>query len=199
MKGVYVFFADGFEDIEAVAPVDILLRGSVNVKRVSLSDDRSATSSRGMPVVTDLGFREFEAELFRQETAGEETSDRDFLIFPGGMPGAGNLASCNRLMMILERHLAAGGAVAAICAAPALVLSPRVNGVRMTCHDNFAEVLEKSGNTRVTDGVVRDGRIITGRGAGLSICFGLEILRAIKGDECVRAVAGGMMLDSIGK
>lgn len=199
MKGVYVFFADGFEDIEAIAPVDILHRGGVEVKTVSLGAERSAKSSRGLQVATNLAFREFEAELFRQETAGEETSDRDFLIFPGGMPGAGNLASCNRLMMILERHLAAGGAVAAICAAPALVLSPRVNGVRMTCHDNFAEVLEKSGNTRVTDGVVRDGRIITGRGAGLSIRFGLEILRAIKGDECVSAVAGGMMLDSIGK
>lgn len=194
MRGVYVFFADGFEDIEAIAPVDILLRGGVEVKTVSLGADRSAKSSRGLQVATNLAFNEFEAELFKQEVGGETTSERDFLIFPGGMPGAKNLASCNKLMMILDRHLEAGGAVAAICAAPALVLSPHVKGVKMTCHDNFAQTLESSGNTRVPDGVVRDGRVITGKGAGLSVEFGLEILKAVKDEDAAGTVARGMML-----
>lgn len=194
MKGVYVFLADGFEDIEAIAPVDILLRGGVAVKTVSLNEDYFATSSHRIPMVAKMNLEDFRAELFRQESAGVETSPEDFLIFPGGMPGSKNLADCKKLMTILEMHYEAGGSVGAICAAPAVVLAPHIAGVRMTCYDGFGDALKAGGNEYDPEDVVEDGRVITGKGPGLAIEFGLRLLAAIKGEEAAAAVAAGMML-----
>ena len=191
MKGVYIFFADGFEETEALTTVDMLRRGGINVQMVSINDERSAISSHKIHIMTEMNFEEF---LSSVQTEG--TTDKDFMIFPGGMPGSTNLAANTRLMDLMLRHYEDGGCVAAICAAPSVVLSklPGLEGKTMTCYDGFEDTLKEKGVIHTREGVAKDGRIITGRGAGYTVAFGLEILAAIKGREAADNVARSIML-----
>ena len=118
------------------------------------------------------------------------------MIFPGGMPGSKNLAEDKELMDLMKRHYADGGAVAAICAAPGLVLSQLdgLEGKRFTCFEGFQDPLIAKGAVYTPESTVTDGRIITGRGAGHAVNFGLAILRYLKGDEAAEKVKGGLML-----
>ena len=191
MKGTYVFLADGFEISEALTTVNMLRRGGVNVKTVSIYDDRIVTSSNRIPVVADMAFGEF-----RASTTFGPCLPTDVMIFPGGMPGSANLAAFGKLMDIMQDHFANGGTVAAICAAPSVVLSllPDLNGRKMTCYDGFEETLTAKGVEYVKEGVVTDGNIITGRGPGWAVDFGLAILAHIKGQEIADKVKSGLML-----
>ena len=191
MKGVYVFLADGFEVSEALTTVNMLRRGGVNVKTVSIYDDRIVTSSNRIPVVADMAFGEF-----RASTTFGPCLPTDVMIFPGGMPGSANLAAFPKLMDIMQEHYTEGGTVAAICAAPSVVLSllPDLEGKKMTCYDGFEEALMAKGAEYVKEGVATDGNVITGRGPGWAVEFGLEILRHIKGQEIADKVKAGLML-----
>lgn len=191
MKGVYVFLADGFEVSEALTTVNMLRRGGVNVKTVSIYDDRIVTSSNRIPVVADMAFGEF-----RASTTFGACLPTDVMIFPGGMPGSSNLAAFSKLMDIMKQHYEAGGTVAAICAAPSVVLSllPDIQGKKMTCYDGFEEALTAKGAEYIKEGVVADGTIITGRGPGWAVDFGLAILAHIKGQETADKVKAGLML-----
>ena len=197
MKGVYVFLAEGFEDIEALATVDVLRRGGVDVTTVSVTDDLVVTSSHGISVCADMAAAEFLNELDGQDASFHGLSvESDFLIFPGGMPGTKNLAATPWLMELMNEHYAAGGSLAAICAAPGFVLSQLegIRGVRFTAYDGCETPSVEAGGIYVREGVVRDGRIITGRGAGWAVPFGLEILSAINGPEKAAAVKAALML-----
>ena len=191
MKGVYVFLADGFEVSEALTTVNMLRRGGVNVKTVSIYDDRIVTSSNRIPVVADMAFGEF-----RASTTFGACLPTDVMIFPGGMPGSSNLAAFSKLMDIMKQHYEAGGTVAAICAAPSVVLSllPDIQGKKMTCYDGFEEALTAKGAEYIKEGVVVDGTMITGRGPGWAVDFGLAILAHIKGQETADKVKAGLML-----
>lgn len=191
MKGVYVFLADGFEVSEALTTVNMLRRGGVNVKTVSIYDDRIVTSSNRIPVVADMAFGEF-----RASTSFGPCLSTDVMIFPGGMPGSSNLAGFGKLMDIMLRHYEEGGTLAAICAAPSVVLSllPDLAGKKMTCYDGFEDALAAKGASYVKEGVVVDGNIITGRGPGWATEFGLAILAHIKGQETADKVKSGLML-----
>lgn len=191
MKGIYIFLADGFEISEALTTVDMLRRGGVNVKTVSIYDDRIVTSSNRIPVIADMAFGEFKAS-----TSFGPCLPTDVMIFPGGMPGSANLSAFNKLMDIMIQHFNEGGTVAAICAAPSLVLSnlPDIKGRRMTCYDGFEQNLMDKGADYVKEGVVTDGNIITGRGPGWAIEFGLRILAHIKDEETAAKVKAGLML-----
>lgn len=191
MKGTYVFLADGFEISEALTTVNMLRRGGVNVKTVSIYDDRIVTSSNRIPVVADMAFGEF-----RASTTFGPCLPTDVMIFPGGMPGSSNLAAFPKLMDIMLQHYEAGGTLAAICAAPSVVLSllPTLEGKKMTCYDGFEETLQAKGAEYVKEGVVVDGNIITGRGPGWAVEFGLAILSLIKGQETSDKVKAGLML-----
>lgn len=191
MKGVYVFLADGFEISEALTTVNMLRRGGVNAKTVSIYDDRIVTSSNRIPVIADMAFGEFKAS-----TSFGPCLPTDVMIFPGGMPGSSNLAAFSKLMDIMQQHHAEGGTLAAICAAPSVVLSllPDLNGRKMTCYDGFEQELQGKGAEYVKEGVVKDGNIITGRGPGWAVEFGLAILAHIKGEETAAKVKAGLML-----
>lgn len=191
MKGVFVFFADGFEETEAIATVDMLVRGGIDVKTVSISNRNSVESSHRIHILTDLDFNEF---LDTVELEG--ATEKDFMVFPGGIPGAPNLAGNKMLMDLMSRHYEDGGSVAAICASPSVVLShlPGIGGKTMTCYDGFEKALVEKGVKYSKDGVVVDGRIITGRGAGHTVAFGLAIVASIKGREAADAVAKSIML-----
>lgn len=191
MKGVYLFLAEGFEETEALTTVDMLRRGGAGVIIVSITENPAVTSSHGITVMADKVFSEFKAEAV---IGGTEKDD--VMIFPGGMPGSTNLAGCGELMELLLLHYGEGGTVAAICAAPSVVLSrlPGLEGRTMTCYDGFEEPLKAKGAIYTKDGVVTDGNIITGRGAGHTVAFGLAVLTAIKGAEAAERVAKSIML-----
>ena len=191
MKGTYVFLADGFEVSEALTTVNMLRRGGVNVKTVSIYDDRIVTSSNRIPVIADMAFGELKAS-----TTFSACLPTDVMIFPGGMPGSSNLAAFGKLMDIMQEHYAEGGTLAAICAAPSVVLSllPDLEGKKMTCYDGFEEALQAKGAEYVKEGVVVSGNIITGRGPGWAVEFGLAILAHVKGQEVADKVKAGLML-----
>ena len=194
MKGVYIFLADGFEDIEAIAPCDILRRGGVKVKTVGMNEDPLVTSSHKVTIEADMTFKQFlkSADL----TGGSREA---VMIFPGGLPGARNLADNKALMELLRRHYENEGSVAAICAAPALVVAPALGegyltGVKMTCYDGFDTGLTANGAEYVKQGVVVQDDIITSRGPGFAIEFGLAVLAHIKGSETADTVAAQMLI-----
>lgn len=191
MKGTYVFLADGFEVSEALTTVNMLRRGGVNVKTVSIYDDRIVTSSNRIPVVADMSFGEF-----RASTSFGPCLPTDVMIFPGGMPGSSNLAAFGKLMDIMKEHYTEGGTVAAICAAPSVVLTllPDIKGKKMTCYDGFEDAIIEKGGEYVREGVVLDDNIITGRGPGWAVDFGLAILTHLKGQEVADRVRSGLML-----
>ena len=191
MKGTFVFLADGFEVSEALTTVNMLRRGGVNVKTVSIYDDRIVTSSNRIPVIADMAFGEFKAS-----TTFGACLPSDVMIFPGGMPGSSNLAAFGKLMDIMQQHYAEGGTLAAICAAPSVVLGllPDLQGKKMTCYDGFEEALTEKGAVYVKEGVVTDGQLITGRGPGWAVDFGLAILARLKGQEIADKVKAGLML-----
>lgn len=191
MKGTYIFLADGFEISEALTTVNMLRRGGVNVKTVSIYSDRIVTSSNRIPVIADMSFGEFKAS-----TSFGPCLPSDVMIFPGGMPGSANLAAFEKLMDIMRQHYGEGGTVAAICAAPGVVLTklPDISGRKMTCYDGFEDMLREKGAEYVREGVVADGNIITGRGPGWAVDFGLRILAHVKGQETADKVKAGLML-----
>ena len=192
MKGVNIFLADGFEDVEALATNDVLRRGGVDTRLVALTDDPQVESSHGILVTA-------EAFLPELDTRHEGTSAADVMIFPGGMPGSKHLAACTPLIRLMQEHYAAGGTVAAICAAPGLVLSqlgPDVlAGVNFTCFDGFQDYLTAQGASYTPAPAVRAGRIVTGRSAGHAVAFGLELLRGLKGDAVADKVRHALYLD----
>lgn len=191
MKGVYIFLANGFEEIEALATLDVLRRGGVDVKTVSVLYDKFVTGSHKTTVVADMTYGEFKAEVQL-----DGTDESDVMIFPGGMPGTRNLAENGEIINFMRLHYAEGGAVAAICAAPGLVVSqlPSLQGKHFTCFDGFEDAPVARGGIYEQKPAVRDGNLITGRGAGCAVEFGLTILAHLKGEEAAAAVRHSLML-----
>ena len=188
MKGAHIFLADGFEDIEALGTLDILRRAGISAKTISLYDLYEVTSAHGVTVLADDMLYDWLEEPVPAD---------DILIFPGGLPGASNLAKEPGLMRLAKAHFAAGGPVAAICAAPGLVVSqlPGLAGRKVTCYDGFEDKLTAEGAIYTGEGTVTDGNLITGRGPGFALEFGLAIVKFICGPEKAAAIRKGMLME----
>ncbi len=166
---VYVFLADGFEIIEALAPVDMLTRAKIDVKTVGVTG-KVVKSSCGVQVVSDIEIGDF------------EFYDVQAIVLPGGMPGTLNLENNDAVQNIIDNAVSINVPVCAICAAPSILgHKGLLNGKRATCFPGFEEALE--GAVICNDGVVCDGNFITAKGAGVSVDFGLEIVKKLKGEE----------------
>lgn len=191
MKGSYIFLARGFEETEALATLDVLRRGGMKVLTVSIDGDLEVTGSHGIGVLADMTWGEFCGSVEKTGTAAE-----DVMVFPGGMPGTKNLAADAELMDLMKAHFAEGGTVAAICAAPGLVASQLdgLEGRKFTCFDGFQDNLLAKGAVYEKAPAVADGNLITGRGAGCAVDFGLAILTAVKDKNAADDVRRGMML-----
>lgn len=194
MKGIHIFLADGFEESEALVTLDVLRRAGLEVSTVALPSEGVpepfVTGSHGVTVVADMIWEDFVDET------GRGACKDDVMIFPGGMPGTKNLAGCEELMEMMNEHYAEGGAVAAICAAPGLVLSQLdgIAGKHFTAFDGFETYTAAKGGIYEKAPAVADGNVITGRGAGCAIDFGLAIVGHILGPEAVAKVRAGMMI-----
>lgn len=179
MKPVYVFLANGFEDIEALAVVDILRRGKVDVKTVSISDKKSVESSHGVTVMADMLFGE------------AQTDDAAMLVLPGGMPGAANLNSHEGLRKALEKQNAEGRLIGAICAAPMVLGGLGIlRGKKATCYPGFEQYLEGADCTG--ESVTVCDNIVTGNGPAAVFPFAYSILATLTDDDTANSVADGM-------
>lgn len=185
MARAFIFLAEGFEDVEAIGTADVLRRGGVDVELVSIGEDPFVVSSHGVTVGADATLE-----------TGVDIAPEDVMVFPGGMPGTKHLAACRPLMDFMKEHYAEGGPVAAICAAPGLVLSQLdgLAGLEMTCFDGFEEALVAKGARFVRKPAVASGRLVTGRSAGHALAFGLEILKLLKGEEKAAEVSYALHL-----
>lgn len=183
MKKSFLFLAEGFEEVEALAVVDVLRRGNVDVQTVSVTNNRQVTGAHGVTVTADVLLADVKDE------------EAECLICPGGMPGAKNLAETPALIEWLQRQVDGQGLVAAICAAPALVFS-RLNikaNCVMTCYPGFESYLP---NASVEDcGVATDDNVITGKGPGYAVKFGLAVLEKVTSFATAKEVAAGMLLE----
>lgn len=191
MKGTYIFLANGFEEIEALATVDVLRRGGINALTVSINDDPQVCGAHGIQVTADKTWNELKSSA---ESNGACTAD--VMIFPGGMPGTKHLAEDSELMDLMRSHYAQGGTVAAICAAPGLVVSqlPSLTGKKFTCYDGFEQAPAQKGGEYVRTPAVADGNLITGRGPGCAVDFALAIVEHIKGHTLASEIRASMMI-----
>lgn len=181
MKKVALFLANGFEEIEALATVDILRRALIQVETVSISDEVNVTGAHGVTVVADNIFSE------------TDFSDIDVLVLPGGMPGAKHLNEHNELKTLIGKFNDAGKLIAAICAAP-IVLGGlgMLQNKRATCYPGFES--ELTGAQITGEKVEVDDNIITGRGPGLTFDFALNLVEQIVGKEIRKEVEAGLLL-----
>ncbi len=193
MKGVYLFLADGFEEIEALATVDVLRRGAVEVRTVSITGMQVVNGAHGVPVTADLTWPEF-----KSGAVSGGTDAGDAMIFPGGMPGTKNLAENQELMEMMRTHYAEGGTLAAICAAPGLVIPqlPTLRGKQFTCYDGFEAAPIEKGGEYLKAAAVTSGDLITGRGPGCAVEFALAIVRHLKGSAVADEISKGMLFNS---
>lgn len=176
MSKIAIFFATGFEEIEALTVVDILRRAGETVQMVSITGEKGVTSSHDVTVEMDLLFSDVDFTTL------------DVLVLPGGMPGTKNLEAFAPLMEQVDAFVKAGKLVTAICAAPS-ILGHRghLKGKKACSFPSFEDHLE--GADVVKEPAVIDGNIITGRGMGAAIPFGLAILEKLQGKEAAEAMA----------
>lgn len=163
MAKVYEFLANGFEEIEGLAPVDILRRGGVDIKTVSITGSEYVETSHGVMVKADLVFEK--ADL----------SDAEMLMLPGGMPGSTNLCEHEGVRKILVEQYNKGKRIGAICAAPMVLGSiGLLAGKKATCSPGFQKYL--TGAEYTGDLFTVDGRIITGEGPAATLPYAYKIL-----------------------
>lgn len=177
---IYVFLANGFEEIEALAPIDILRRCGQEVTTVSVNDEIIVEGAHGIPVVAETLFDEVDLQ------------EADALIIPGGMPGAATLAAHSGVQHALVAQAERGALCCAICAGPmGMGQLGLLKGRRATCYPGFENQLE--GATYTGALVEEDGNFITAKGPAAACDFGFAIARRFANAETVEQVRQGMM------
>ena len=182
MKVSYLLLAEGFEEIEALATTDMLRRAGMEIKTVSISPKLEVKGAHDIIVRADMTF----------DT--QTISDAQWIILPGGLPGAKHLEEYAPLIEMLKKRAASGENIAAICAAPALVLGKNeiLKGKRATCYPGFEKYLEGAEYTAAL--VEKDGNFITGKGPGAAMAFSFAIAEKYVGAEKVTELKQGMMI-----
>ncbi len=171
---IYVFLAEGFEITEALAPVDMMRRAKLDVKTVGVTG-KTVVSSHKIPVTADITIDEI------------TTKDLQAVVLPGGMPGTLNLKANNNVLDTVRYAYENNLVIGAICAAPSVLgFMGILDGKKAVCYPGFEEELK--GAYIQNCGVVVDDNIITARGAGVSIEFGLALVKALKDEETANSV-----------
>jgi protein deglycase len=180
---VLVPIATGSEEMETACIVDVLRRAGCEVTLASCEDISTVSMSRGMLFSADTLLSSLRPD-----------SEWECIALPGGMPGAAALAACTPLTAFLRAHAAQGRLVAAMCAAPVVVLQPLglLDGVHATAHPAFSDKLPLQDS--VEGRVVLDGNVVTSRGPGTAIEFSLALAQLLCGSEMAASVAGPLLL-----
>ncbi|MFH1552839.1 MAG: DJ-1 family glyoxalase III [Candidatus Omnitrophota bacterium] len=179
-KKALIVLADGFEEIEAVTPMDVLRRAEVEVIVAGLDGD-FITGTHGVVIKPDIHIDDCNCLP-------------DAVVFPGGLPGAENLASSVKVKDLILKMHSEGKLIAAICASPALVLAPTgiLSGKKATCYPalekNFAPDVKF-----VKEEVVQDGNVITSRGPGTAFAFAVKIAENLVGRAKADMIAEQML------
>jgi 4-methyl-5(b-hydroxyethyl)-thiazole monophosphate biosynthesis len=182
-RNALVFLADGFEEVEAITPIDYLRRAGIVVTTASVSESKTVTGAHNLPVIAD--------SLITKLAEGKVW---DVIVCPGGMPGASNIAASPSVRALLKAQAEGGRWIAAICASPAVVLAPLglLQGRRFTCYPGMEERV--TGAHWSADSVVIDGNIITSRGAGTAGRFATAIIAQLLNQDAADTLAKSVLL-----
>lgn len=179
---IYVFLANGFEEIEAIATIDVLRRAELGVITVGVGS-KQITGAHGLTITAD-----------KSTTDLVTFSDVDAVVLPGGMPGTLNLEKDKVVRKFIEFAECNGRLIAAICAAPSILgHMGLLEGKKATCFPGFEEQL--TGAEYIDESVVRDNNLITAKGAGVAIDFGLEIVKVFCGETEAKRMRNAMQCD----
>lgn len=181
----YLFLADGFEETEALATIDIMRRAGMTVYTVAVgTKDKTVKGAHGVSVTADKLLNDIDA------------NNAEWLILPGGMPGSTNLAADGALSDMINKQWIKGGKIAAICAAPAVVLGPLgvVRGQEATCYPSFKDELVNAGGKFIDNRVVISGNLVTANGPSSAFLFGFAIVSETLGNDVASSVASGMLV-----
>ncbi len=175
MPKALVVLAQGFEEIEAISIIDILRRGDIDVTVAGLSQG-PITGSHAITVIPDTVLDRVDHRVF------------DVLVLPGGQPGTNNLKANERLLQWIRERFDQGQKLAAICAAPTVLHRAGItSGLQLTSYPSEKEVFSDS--TYLEQPVVKDGSVITSRGVGTALAFGLALIEELQGKEKAQWVA----------
>lgn len=180
MKEVHIYLADGFEEIEALAPADLLRRADAEVTLISVNGGKTVTGARGVRVIADC-------------VAGDIKTLPDMIVLPGGYPGYENLAKCSELEKTIAQMLKENRFVAAICGAPAAVLGAKgfLKDRRAVCYPGMEEELHCK--EVLHDGVCTDGNVITAKSAGYAVEFSLTLVQQLFGTDKMKKISDGIV------
>ncbi|MDR2481292.1 MAG: DJ-1/PfpI family protein [Spirochaetaceae bacterium] len=185
-KKICVFLAEGFEEVEAITPIDYLRRAEIEVITVSITNSNTVTGSHKIPIITDT--------LISQIDPGAV----DCIILPGGMPGSVNLAASIELDTIIKKFDNEKKLICAICAAPVIVLGPKgiLDGRTYTCYPGMeGKISCGEGCAQWScEKTIADGHIITSRGAGTAGLFSKKIIEKLISKEVAEKIAGAVLL-----
>ena len=172
---IYMFFANGFEEVEAIATLDVIRRAGIEIKSVGV-DSKQITGSHGITVTCD------------ETTTSVSFDNLDGIILPGGMPGTTNLMEDKTVNKFIDYCTENNLYLCAICAAP-MILGRKglLSGKEAICFPGFED--ELSGAIISEKFVCKSGKIITAKGMGSAVKFGLEIVAAFKGEEAAAKLA----------
>ena len=178
---VYLFLGTGFEEVEAIATIDVLRRAEVELTTVSVMAERTVAGAHGVRIEADKMFDEV------------DFTNAQMLILPGGMPGTLNLGEHAGLINILRDQNKKGRWIAAICAAPSILGKMHIlRNQQAVCYPGFEDQLEEAFVSK--DRVMVSGNIVTSRGPGCTIEFALQLATILRGEDVANAVAEGMLV-----
>lgn len=183
-KQSYIFLAPGVEEIEAMATIDALRRAEIPVVAVAVDTTLQIKGATGQTIVADSLISDI------------DISEADWLIVPGGVPGAPNLHDSKTVSEMLLEHFNNGGRIASICAGPAVVLAPLgiLKGKKATCYPGLGDQINSNGGQYVKGKVVTAPNLVTSEGPGTTLPFAIEIIRQTKGDKVADDTAASMII-----
>ncbi|MDR2731234.1 MAG: DJ-1/PfpI family protein [Treponema sp.] len=181
-KKALVLLAEGFEEVEAITPVDYLRRAGIEVTIAAVGLNIMVKGARGISILADTSLSE------------PRSNSWDAVVIPGGMPGAANIAASKEAGVFIKEMAAGGKMVCAICASPAVVLTPLglLAGKQFTCYPGMEAKVNNG--IWLHEQVVRDGNIITSRGAGTAGTFAIAIISAMLDEAAGKKIAEAVLL-----
>lgn len=179
MAKIIVPISNGFEEIEAISIIDICRRADIEVT-IAAVENIQTTGAHNVKIQADCMIEEI------------QSNDFDMIVLPGGLPNAFTLAENEKVQSLLKEFKVTNKNIGAICAAPFALHKAEVLNENYTCYPSFEKKIRENGYHN-QDAIVIDDKVITSRGPGTAMCFALEIVRVLCGDEICENVKSGLL------